>query len=295
MIIINISGGLGNQMFEYAAARRLSAIHNTELKLDLTGFKKQKHKFYLDRFKTRLDFASKQEINSLVNISLLEMHPKIPSMLQPIYEKFLKIRYKSFIAEKYFHFDETFLNASNNAYLLGYWQSEKYFADIASIIRNEFKLRRALSKRSSEMLSGIINSQSISINVRRGDYVSDYSINKKHGVLDLSYYNRAISYLENKINKPHFYFFSDDMPWVKKNFRLDYPTTYMDFNYPEGIHEDLILTSSCRYNICANSTFSWWAAWLNNYREKIVIAPRRWFRDQSLITKDLLPQKWLRL
>jgi hypothetical protein len=295
MIIVNLSGSLGNQMFEYATARRLSLIHRTKIKLDLNIFNKQKHRFLLNFFRTEIIIASQKEINAMINSIFLNLSNVIPSRYHSVYFQILKARYKSFLTEKYFHFDNSVLSAPDNVYLTGYWQSEKYFSDIKDTLKNEFTLKGELSNGSKRVLDNINIVNSISVNIRRGDYVTNKEINSKHGVLEMSYYHSAVKYIFNKVKNPHYFIFSDDITWAKKYFKINHPTRYIDINYPDRVYEDLILISKCRHNILANSSFSWWGGWLNNNENKIVIAPKQWFKDKSLKTADLLPDKWVKI
>lgn len=290
MIIVKITGGPGNQLFQYAAGKRLAYKHHTVLKLDIAEFEKKKHrKFILDKFKIKATYASWDEIKSFYKFSYC-----LPELVRPPLHNILKPFFKNIAYEKHFHFDNNILSAGDNIYLVGFWQSEKYFLDIEEIIREEFELRDGLAKKSQELLRKIKNTNSVSISIRRGDFVSDHNINQRHGVLDLSYYKRAIDFIVKNVRNPHFFIFSDDMLWVKENIKLSYPSTCVDINLPHNIHEDLILGSYCQYNIIANSTFSWWVAWLNNNKEKIVIAPQKWFNQLNYNTKDLIPKSWLR-
>jgi len=296
MIIVNISGGLGNQMFQYAAARRLSYIHHTPLKLDLNQFNNQtERKFGLDKFQIKLDFATKEDVNFLVNSSLLQILPVIPSRFQPLYIKLLKLKYKFLVNEKHFHFDESILNTSKDAYLLGYFQSEKYFFDIKNIIRKEFICRFTQSEENKMILNKIKRTTSVSIHFRLTDRIYEKGKNEFHGVLDFSYYHKAISILSARIKKAVFFVFSDDPNWVKNHFKINHKLEYIDTNSSDQDYEDLRLISNCKYHIIANSTFSWWGAWLSENKDKIVIVTKKWFRNSSLNSQDLIPDSWLRL
>ncbi len=137
--------------------------------------------------------------------------------------------------------------------------------------------------------------KSVSLHIRRGDYVSNKVTNQVHGVCDLNYYSHAISYIAERISNTHLFVFSDDPEWAKGNLKTEIPTFFVDNNRADKDYEDLKLMRQCKHNIIANSSFSWWGAWLNQNAGKIVIAPKKWFNDKSINTKDLIPEKWIRL
>ncbi|MEI6304723.1 MAG: alpha-1,2-fucosyltransferase [Candidatus Taylorbacteria bacterium] len=178
----------------------------------------------------------------------------------------------------------------------GYWQNEKYFKSIENNIKKEFTLinpLRSAAKKFAIEIGSLINS--ISIHIRRGDYVSDQKTNKYHGTCGPEYYSKAIKYITSKIGSNiHVFVFSDDIEWVKQNMPLKYPVTYV--SSPEiPDYEELILMSQCKHNIIANSTFSWWGAWLNENPDKIVIAPKRWTLKGEKNFKDICPPSWTRI
>ena len=162
-------------------------------------------------------------------------------------------------------------------------------------LKSEISLKSSFSQKSLQLSDMIKNSNSVSISIRRGDFVTDRRINNRHGVLDYSYYKNALRIINNRVSSPYFYIFSDDIAWVKENWRFPQNVTYADFNFPDKIEEDLILGSLCKHNIIANSTFSWWSAWLNNNKNKIVIAPNKWFNQLNYDTGDLIPDSWIRI
>ena len=136
---------------------------------------------------------------------------------------------------------------------------------------------------------------SVCIHIRRGDYVEDIITNQFHGVCNLDYYYRSIEYIASKIKNPYFFVFSDDPLWVKQNLILKYPCDYIDQNFGKKDYEDMRVISKCKHNIIANSSFSWWGAWLNINPNKIVIAPKNWFKSKAINTKDLIPESWFKI
>jgi len=269
MIIVRLIGGLGNQMFQYAAARRAAYVHSTTLKLDISAFNWYKlRKYSLNHF------------NIIENIATADDIAQFKGQI---------------IKQNFFHFNPDILKVPKDVYLDGYWQSEKYFADIEDIIRKEFRTKYELYGKNKELASYIQNCTSVSLHIRRGDYVSDPQTNSVHGTCTLDYYQRCISKLLEKITDPHFFIFSDDPKWVIANLHLDYPTTFVIHNGLEKDFEDLRLMSMCKHNIICNSSFSWWGAWLNANPGKMIFAPDQWFRSEKLYTGDLMPSTWQRI
>ena len=195
-------------------------------------------------------------------------------------------------------FNKDFNNLSNNTLLEGYWQSEQYFADQHKIIRERFRFKSKISEKNREILNRIVDSNSVSVHIRRGDYAINSVINNIHGLMGKEYYNQSIALLSSKITKPVLFFFSDDINWAKTSFNQlcnSYDTFFINHNTGKDAFEDMRLMSNCKHNIIANSSFSWWGAWLNKNPEKIVIAPQLWFNDASIDTKDLIPETCIRL
>ncbi|MCL1936881.1 MAG: alpha-1,2-fucosyltransferase [Candidatus Azobacteroides sp.] len=286
MIIVRLKGGLGNQMFQYAAARHLSEKHKVPLKLDLSFFqiepKNNQHtprSFELDQLSITAEIATEKEIQFL-------RKQRWKNWFQPVW-----------IKEKGSDSYKKIARAGKNCYLNGYWQSEKYFEDIAEIIHNEFVFKQPLSGNSlMDIQRQIENSNSISLHFRRGDYVDNPKTNKYHGLCSMDYYRSAQNRIAQNVSNPCFFVFSDDISWVKDHFSSDFPTVFIGKN-DNLLHSDFRLMSLCRHNIIANSSYSWWAAWLNKNENKIVVAPKRWLaneRKQRLIT-DRVPKQWIEI
>ena len=187
------------------------------------------------------------------------------------------------------------MKQEGNVYLEGFWHSEKYFKDIENVIRQEFTIRDEPDALNKEMANKIMACEPVSIHIRRGDYVSDKKTNEFHGTCSLEYYNDAIGIITKEIKAPHFFVFSDDPVWVQDNLKLKFSTTYLVYNGAEKAYEDLRLMSLCKHHIIANSSFSWWGAWLSGNPYKIVIAPKKWFNDETIDTSDLIPDEWFRI
>ena len=202
-----------------------------------------------------------------------------------------------YLREKYFHFDSTLLNTPDFIYLDGFWQSEKYFSDIEGILRQEFALKNTQTALFHQIAEKIEGTRSVSLHVRRGDMANHPETNRLHGTCSLDYYDRAIEYMIERIYQPHFFIFSDDPEWVKDNLNLNCLSTIVSYGDLLQDYEELHLMSRCQNHIIANSSFSWWGAWLNPKIDKLVVAPNNWFgafvSDHD--TKDLIPETWVRL
>lgn len=177
--------------------------------------------------------------------------------------------------------------------LEGYWQSEKYFKDIRKMICEDFTLKKE-SNNFKKLAKIISQTNSVSVHFRRGDYAEKRKTKKYHGLLDTNYYQKALDIINEKVKNPHFFVFSDDPSWVKKNFKIKQPLTFISGSRKLTNSKELILMSLCKHNIIANSSFSWWGAWLNRNPSKIVIAPKKWFRAK-IEAKNLLPGDWIKL
>jgi len=290
MNIVRINCGLGNQMFQYAFYRMLKEIDN-DTKLDVSEFKYRKyHNGYEleDIFNINPIYASKRECDELADVS--------KRLIDEIRRDFLKIRKKpsgKLIRESdYGPYYNGQLLKEKNAYFIGYWQTEKYFLPVAESIRKEFTFKKELDPENLSIKKQINETNSVSIHIRRGDYVKKRRIVNVGSVCDINYYKRAIDAISQKVEDPFFYIFSDDIGWAKENLILN-KVKYIDINQGENSYKDMQLMSQCRHNIITNSTFSWWAAWLNNKPDKVVIAPDMWFRDVDM--KDIIPDNWQKI
>ncbi len=296
MIIAALKGGLGNQLFQYAVGRSLSLLRRTDLKFDVTWYEDPDtragltpRRFELDKFKIAAGRASNEDIarvrsaaggGSLSRLTgLLRRGP--PSQL---------IREK-----KYFAFDRQVLEAGPNAYLDGYWQNERYFEGCAPTIRDDLKPSSPALGANDTLLSEISNSESVGVHIRRGDYTSAGSEPHSHVLLTAEYFSTAMRRMAATLREPKFFVFSDDHQWARKNLGEDFHLRYVEHNDVDDAAEDLRLMSACRHQVISNSTFSWWAAWLNTYALKKVIAPARWFVGDTFDISGLMPKSWERI
>lgn len=292
MIIVKLSGGLGNQLFQYSFGRYLSLKHNTELKLDLKLNSKASD------FTTRSLGLSKYNCDfTLVESNEIKRHKffetgnlsRIERKINQVFPFFNK----RYVVEKPFDI----LNKNlliNDCYYDGYWQSEYYFKSIRNIIINDLQFNFNLNESNKLLVVGISNSMSVSLHIRRSDYLSVSSNAKIFSICTLKYYQDAMNYFNLKFEKPIFYIFSDDIAWVEENF-VGENFVIVDVNQDDP-HLDMYLMSQCKHNIIANSSFSWWGAWLNSNKSKMVVAPKKWYADNDVNNKavySLIPKNWL--
>ncbi|MDP3946424.1 MAG: alpha-1,2-fucosyltransferase [Lutibacter sp.] len=286
MIYSNIYGGLGNQMFQYAIAKNISILNNVCFKLDVAKMNNSYLRDYsLKKFNISNVIASLEEVkkfhkNKYYNYILRELQQKNILLGNKYYEKLELI------------FDKKVLSLQSG-YLEGYWQSFKYFENIRDVLLKDFTLAEEMNFENKLIYNEIISTNSISIHIRRGDYISNSKNNKIYNVFGLEYYNKAIDFITKQINNPYFYVFSDDLEWASKYLNLS-NVTYVGINSSKNPENDLVLMSYCKHNIIANSTFSWWAAWLNQNQNKIIIAPKKWMSTVNNLD-DLYPQTWIRM
>ncbi len=283
-MIVNLIGGLGNQMFQYAFA--FSQKNNQLIKLDITDFKKDKLRDYqLDLFNIKSVLATEKEA--------LDLKHKKRNIFIRTFRKPKKWGFAyTYYPEPHFHFDKKALDVKNDVYFEGFWQSEKYFKKYRKDLLKQFTLKTALSQKAQEYQQKITQVPSVSLHIRRGDYITNAKINASHGVCGLDYYKKAVSKITKQVKNPHFFIFSDDLEWAKNNLDFIENKSFITLEPTAPPHESIILMSKCQHNIIANSSFSWWGAWLNQNPKKQVITPKKWFNDSNKDTKDLIPDSW---
>lgn len=301
MIICRLSGGLGNQMFQYAAARALSLRRKTSLAVDISAFDSPdkygvSRRYVLDNFNIHSTIATDEDYESMgiSPISGTDIVSKTQRAVQRIWQARLPYSKKKVIVEPRFTFVAEILEAPSDCLLIGVWQSESYFADCKDVVRQELRLKTPLSPEAQEIAQKIHGSRSISIHVRRGDYVENASTNQKHGTSSPEYYAAAISYMTERFSNLSFFVFSDDIEWVKANLRIPNNPLFVSSRGLEDF-EEMSLMSLCDHHIIANSSFSWWGAWLGKNPDKTVIAPKQWFSAESENDTDIVPSEWQRL
>ncbi len=290
MVISQIIGGLGNQMFQFAAGRALSLDRGQRLCLDVSGFRDYTlHQgFELHRvFDCRVPTATDAEVRAVMG---WQFSPSVRRIVER--PGWGLLRRPEFVVEPSFSYWSGLNKAPLDCYLVGYWQSSKYFEKYASVIREDFSFQERKLMDSSVIATQIGQTNAVSIHVRRGDYLCDPSTSAKHGTCSIDYYETAIRHIADRVERPSFFIFSDDIDWARKNLKVDAPCQYVDHNRGASSFVDMYLMSLCQHNIIANSSFSWWAAWLNSNVDKMVLTPKKWFL-QDIDTSDLIPQAWV--
>lgn len=286
MLIIQCTGGLGNQMFQYAFYRKLQ-LDDKIVALDISGFKDYNlhNGFELERV-----FGLSIITADNILIDKIKKSAYSSCILSKIYRK-LKLL-NCYIVQREFNYQPKYGIISNNrtSYLEGYWQSEKYFEKYAHVIHSDFRFPD-LDITNQLFALQIQKTQSVSVHIRMGDYVN----HPLHGeICTIEYYQSAIEQIRLKIENPVFFIFSNDTEWCKQNLDIS-NAVYVTGNVDKNSYRDMQLMSMCKHNIIANSSFSWWGAWLNNNSNKVVIAPSKWFNDESINTCDLLPESWIKI
>lgn len=291
MIISNIIGGLGNQMFQYATSLAIARTSGVQLKLDISNFHGYElhNGFELNRiFNISTPIASREEVDDIL---VWKNH----AFIRKFYRKFFKgIVQTNYVIEPVFSYWSKVYQVLDMSYLEGYWQSEKYFTTVATAVREQFTFKNELEGKNLELSRLISASNSVSLHIRRGDYVSDNSNSEIYYQCSMAYYNEAMERIAKIVSNPVFFVFSDDIKWAKKKLNSGCKFEFIDHNSGKDSYIDMQLMSLCKHNIIANSTFSWWGAWLNTNPEKLVCSPKEWFvNGQS--SDDLIPESWHRI
>jgi len=291
--VVRLTGGLGNQLFQYALGRSIQLRTGAMLRYDL-GFFEQgpgahvQREFALSPFRLTCERANEQQISlakhrgSRVRALLHGVHPRLAAE-RPVRDR------------PDMRFNPKVLRLEHDAYLDGYWQSERYFSDMAEQLREDLSLRDAPSGENARLAGAIKDCNAVSVHVRRGDYVTHPISSSHHATCSAEYYVRAMNRLVGSAPVDCFFVFSDDPEWSRANLRSTAPITFVDHNGNDAAHEDLRLMSICRHHIIANSSLSWWGAWLNPSPTKQVIAPKLWFLDPAMDPPDLIPDTWTRI
>lgn len=290
MIIIKIMGGLGNQMFQYSLAKAFMS-KGREVKFDLSYFDNipstdTHRKLELEKFGIKLEKATQREIDKYIN-GFNTIYNAFAKRINPKYSKCIMENLYQYIPE---------LLEWDNKYLVGYWQNEKYFYDIREELIKEFDFSKInLSYKNKEILDEVSKDTSCAaIHVRGGDYLNNINASTYGNICTNEYYHKACEYLENKYGINKYYLFTNDLEWVKNSIFLDWKKVKtVNWNTEDDGIIDMYLMSRCSHNIIANSSFSWWGAWLNKYSDKVVIAPDKW--ENNCINNSVIPENWLKI
>ena len=301
-ITTRLIGGLGNQMFQYAAARAQALRRGAQVRLDLSSFEDQlpgntpRH-YELDKYPVAATIADpiagKASIEQ-ADPTLLVRLGRLVGLQRPAAGAGNGLAVTPY-REPHFRFDPKLAQQPLPLLMDGYWQSERYFKDAAEYIRTELTPTAPLEPDNAATFAAIVKVEAVSVHIRRGDYVANAQTNAYHGTCSLDYYSQAIEFVRSRVERPHLFVFSDDPDWTRANLVADLPTTYVSANLSDRGYRDMQLMSCCRHHIIANSSFSWWGAWLNPEPAKIVVAPARWFAKPGTDTSDLVPKEWNRI
>lgn len=276
-------------MFQYAAAKSIAYRIGADLFYD------QEYFLSPEKFGSHWQY----QLNLLkTNIEPAKILP-LQSFVYLIYRIIRKLSLWGFSIPRFFFenkngYDFRIQKINSSVWMDGYFQSEKYFKTIRSEILKEFQPRIELDEVNKKIAENMKQTNSISLHVRRGDYVTNSAASQVHGTCNGEYYQKAIAHFEEMSEKSVFYIFSDDLSWAKENIKINSEVHYVDQNTGTNSYRDLFLMSQCKHHIIANSSFSWWGAWLNSNSKKTVIAPKRWYLDPKMVTDDIYPEEWLR-
>lgn len=284
VIIARLNGGLGNQLFQYACGRALADHWNVPLKLDTSAyFAGGARSYALGPYALKAEVLNASAVHRLMEPRCLgRWMDRLAGRIRPCCYQ-----------EPSFHFDHTLVDLEPPLLLDGYWQSERYFRPLRFQLQSELSL--SLEGPNATMAAAIATTNSVAVHVRRGDYLSNPAASVCHGTCPPDYYRHAAEIIEHSAGPVHYYLFGDDPAWARKALDFLSPATIVDINAPQGAHFDLELMRRCRHHIIANSTLSWWGAWLADAGDKIVITPKRWFLDSAKDTRDLIPSSWHRI
>jgi len=288
MIIAKIAGGLGNQMFQYAFGRTLSLHNNVELKLDVTMFETYEfHLYTMNHLNIVESYATAEEIGWFHRKR--QRRGYVGHLLNPLFAD-----PQRYVEEPRYTFVPEMLELKDPCYVDGYWQSEKYFLTIKDVLREEFSLREPLGDYSQNIAGQILSTKHpVSLHVRRGDHANHPTYKVTHGSRPVAYYDAAIKIMNDKVSKPHYFVFSDDVEWARKNIKTGFPTEFVGQG-PIKNYEDLELMRLCSHHIISNSTFGWWGAWLSEFEhDGLTIAPTHWAKKFESV--DLVPERWTKL
>lgn len=292
MILVRMLGGLGNQMFQYAAGRSLADRLGTELVLDLSLLSGAVQgltfrPFALEPFALRARMVTAEEST---RYQLRDM-PLTTWLKTRLLRRHAGLHWVRYFGTR---FNTAIVELPDNTCLTGNFQSEQYFSSIAEQIRTDLSFKEPPKAADVEMLDAIrARANAVSVHIRRGDYAANPKTRRVHGLLPTSYYKNAFDYIAARHRDVFFFVFSDDPEWARENVQLCHPHSHVS-HLANAAHDDLRLMMECRHHITANSSFSWWSAWLARERDRIVVCPRQWFADAQN-QGDVVPDKWVRI
>lgn len=294
MVVVQLTGGLGNQLFQYAAAKALSLHHNTDLLLDVSSFLREElPDLEVPRDFELYHFEGVKE--KTIQAPELAADKKFSFLTEKRLERLLPKYRRGVFKEPFYHFDPNFFKSRQSVFLKGGWQSFKYFSKYSPEIISALQLKNSLISNVVKGEPVNKNDGVVSVHVRRGDYLRKPIILEWHGIMGKEYYAEAFEQIAKKTSIKKVFYFSDEPEWVASELLPLMPGEIISNKITASQYEDFYLMQHCSHNIVANSSFSWWAAYLNPNPDKIVIAPQHWFNKAPYDTKDLIPESWIRI
>lgn len=297
-IVTHLCGGLANQMFQYALGRVLSLRLQVPLRLNISAFSNSPETVAHVAWRLPLFLHAVVDgigVDATPPPALHKYLRRINQFAQTKFNRKFPL-FSGVVIEPHFEYWSGIERVGAPAHLYGYWQSEKYFSSYATQIRKDFAFP-ALSEGGAQALAARIKActNAVSVHIRRGDYISNPQARAFHGLPGPDYYRSALEHIRTVVGNTTLFLFSDDPQWVRENFDpCGHGCEVVDLNQPDAPQHDMHLMSLCRHHVIANSSFSWWGAWLGS-SGGITIAPKRWFADQRINTDDIYPQAWIRL
>jgi len=300
MVVAEMKGGLGNQLFQFSFAKSVSIDREDQLLLDTSWYynknSRQLRRRMRKEFQERiLNRKWEDTYQSYRNLRIFDFRIDRDIEMRKSSEKFYST-FENFTSNKKGYDQEVYEqiqeSESDNIFLHGYWQSDQYFEKNADIIRSDLQLRKQIKGYSLKNRKSL--SPEVAIHFRRGDYVNSKGGADLYEELDMDYYGKAIEFIRQRISSPQFLLFSDDINWVKENIKIKGDVKYIK---PKNESADLIRMSECDHFIIANSTYSWWGAWLSSNQDKIIIAPRHWYSNniENKLSNNMIPESWIRI
>lgn len=296
MMIVRLIGGLGNQLFQYAVAKHLSMRNNIPLKIDVSCFAQLEGREYkLNHYQITDPVASQAEVDNFVKYyDSNTLFARLYRKLQNRKPKYKRAYYKE---GGYWQYEPALMKITRPVFLEGFWQHHRYFQEIDPQVLNFFTLKPEYLPRDFPLLRKIQqNKGAVSLHIRRGDYVSDSNNLRFFGIMPLEYYHKAVAYINERVSNPIYYVFSDDLDWVRSELKLEAPMVFVDIDGGTRDYLELYAMSQCRHHIIANSSFSWWGAYLNKNADKIVIAPQKWVAVEELNERiEIQMPSWIKM
>lgn len=271
MIVIELSGGLGNQMFQYALYKKFESLKK-DVVIETSFFRsgQKLRELELGIFPVRYNEITDKEAANIRGFGYKD------SIIDKMRYKVIPRKYKVYVDKIEIFQPEIF--DMDSVYLSGYWQNENYFKDIKEIIYKEFTFPEELKVKNKDICEQLENENSVSVHIRRGDYLTNENTRIHGNICTEEYYKNAMAYIRERVENPKFYIFTDDLEWARERYD-EQDIIIVDDNRAASSYIDMFLMSKCKHNIVANSTFSWWGAWLNDNPNKLVLAPPKWFNN----------------